>query len=89
MKVASKTTGEKSMVVKLSSKGQLVIPQPIREAMGLEPGATFNLRREGDVIILEPVEHRSPIEVLYGKYGGADLLSGLEAEHKQELEAEP
>jgi AbrB family looped-hinge helix DNA binding protein len=52
------------MVVKLSSKGQLVIPQPIREAMGLRPGMTFQVTQQENVIVLEPVDFVSPINAL-------------------------
>ncbi|MBK8989543.1 MAG: AbrB/MazE/SpoVT family DNA-binding domain-containing protein [Chloroflexi bacterium] len=73
------------MVVKLSSKGQLIIPQPIRAAMGLQPGDAFNVYQEGNRIMLEPVDWYSPIDALYGKYRESDLLADLAAEHTQEL----
>ena len=40
---------------KLSSKGQVVIPENIREAMGLEPGIQFIVVYEGDSIILKVI----------------------------------
>ena len=72
-------------MVKLSSKGQLVIPRSIRKALGLGPGARFQVQVEGGRIVLEPVESRAALEALYGKYAGADFLTELEQEHHQEL----
>jgi AbrB family looped-hinge helix DNA binding protein len=40
---------------KLSSKGQVVIPEEIREAMGLEPGVQFVVVYEGDSIMLKVI----------------------------------
>jgi len=39
--------------VRLSSKGQIVIPKAIREALGLEKGDTLILARQGDLLILK------------------------------------
>ncbi len=38
----------------VSSKGQIVIPKPIREKLGLKPGTTLKISVEGGRIILEP-----------------------------------
>jgi AbrB family looped-hinge helix DNA binding protein len=45
---------------KLSSKGQVVIPEDVRKELGLEPGAQFVVMGEGDVVILKRIEARSP-----------------------------
>lgn len=76
------------MLVKLSSKGQLVIPKAIREALGLRRGTRFQVRVDEGRVILEPVGP-SPVDALYGKYADADLLTDLEQEHRQELRDEP
>ncbi len=73
------------MLAKLSSKGQVVIPRPVREALGLKRGIRFDVRIDEGKIILEPLIV-SPAETLYGKYAGADFLTGLEEEHRQEVE---
>jgi AbrB family looped-hinge helix DNA binding protein len=75
------------MLVRLSSKGQLVIPKPVREALGLEPGTQFQLEVQEERIVLEPVVP-SVVDRLYAKYADSDLLADLEAEHRQELEDE-
>ena len=75
------------MLARLSSKGQLVIPASIREALGLRAGTEFSVETRDGRIILEPVQP-TPIDALYGKYAGADFLSELEAEHQQEIRDE-
>lgn len=76
------------MVVRLSTKGQLVIPHQIRKALGLKPGMEFDVRLDGEQIIFTPLEHTVLLDELYGKYGQTDLLSDLEAEHQRELDRE-
>ncbi|HUX76056.1 MAG TPA: AbrB/MazE/SpoVT family DNA-binding domain-containing protein [Anaerolineae bacterium] len=75
------------MLVKLSSKGQLVIPKPIREALGLRRGTRFHVQVDRGRIILEP-QTASPADALYGKYADADFLTELEEEHQQEIRDE-
>lgn len=45
----------KMATTKMSSKGQVVIPEEVRDALGLEPGTQFVVVGEGDVIILKAV----------------------------------
>ncbi len=40
------------MTTKLSSKGQVVLPGPIRRRLGLEAGAVLEVRLDGDRVIL-------------------------------------
>ena len=72
------------ILVRLSSKGQLVIPKSVREELGLEPGDRFHLEIQEDRLVLEPVL-RSAIHGFCGQYAGTDLLAGLEREHREEL----
>lgn len=46
----------KPATTKLSSRGQVVIPEEIRNRLGLEPGTQFVVVGEGDVILLKTVE---------------------------------
>ena len=41
---------------KMSSKGQVVIPEDVRKALGLEVGAQFVVMGDGDVVILKKIE---------------------------------
>lgn len=74
-------------LVKLSSKGQLVLPKQIRTALGIAPGTILKIARRGRKIFVEPVT-TSMIDRLYGKYLGEKLLTDLEAEHRQEIRRE-
>ncbi|MEA3329524.1 MAG: AbrB/MazE/SpoVT family DNA-binding domain-containing protein [Nanoarchaeota archaeon] len=40
-------------ITKLSTKGQIVIPEKIRE--GIEDGTAFNIVKQGDLIILKMI----------------------------------
>ncbi len=75
------------MLARLSSKGQLVIPKAVRQALGLRVGTQFRVRPDDGKIILEPVA-TSPIAALYGRFQDADFLTDLEAEHQQEVSDE-
>lgn len=41
---------------KLSSKGQVVIPEEIRKRLGLQAGAQFVVVGEGDVVVLKALK---------------------------------
>jgi AbrB family looped-hinge helix DNA binding protein len=41
---------------RLSSKGQVVIPEEIRQRLGLRTGAQFVVVGEGDVVVLKAVQ---------------------------------
>ncbi|MDA8199751.1 MAG: AbrB/MazE/SpoVT family DNA-binding domain-containing protein [Thermaerobacter sp.] len=47
------------LIAKLSSKGQISIPQPIREAARLEPGDRVGFEFRGDDIVLTPIRKRA------------------------------
>lgn len=44
---------------KMSSKGQIVIPEEIRSSMGLTTGDNFVVVAEKDVVILKPIKEPS------------------------------
>ena len=44
---------------KMSSKGQIVIPEDIRERLGLKPGARFVVVGQNDVVILKTIAQPS------------------------------
>ena len=76
------------MLVRLSSKGQLIIPKSVRGSLRLGPGSRFHLEIVGQTIVLEPIRSDSPIDALYGRYREHDLLGDLEAEHVSEIQNE-
>ncbi len=46
----------RAATTKLSSRGQVVIPEEIRNRLGLEPGAQFVVVGEGDVVVLKALK---------------------------------
>ena len=46
----------KPATTKLSSRGQVVIPEEIRNRLGLEAGAQFLVVGEGDVVVLKALQ---------------------------------
>ena len=78
------------MLVKLSSRGQLVIPKEIREGLMLKPGTELDISLLDGSILLRPVVDKAralaAVDAMYGMFADADLLTALEEEHKQEIE---
>ena len=64
----------------------MTIPKRLRDTLGLTTGDRLEAHVENNRIVLEPVQKRSSIEALYGRFRGADLLAGLEQEHREEIE---
>ena len=65
----------------VSSKGQMVIPAAIREAMGIEPGTRIAIRIEGEELVLAPQTIASKLRILKqlrgstaGAPSGCDML---------------
>jgi AbrB family looped-hinge helix DNA binding protein len=56
----------------VSSKGQLVIPAAIRQALGIEPGTRVAIRQEGSRVIIDP-------ETLAAKLRKIDEMCGYTA----------
>ena len=48
-----------TVTTKVSTKGQLVLPQALRRKMNLRPGDTFDVKIEGDRIVLVPRRKRA------------------------------
>ena len=64
---------------KLSSKGQVVIPEDVRKELGLEPGTQFVVMGEGDLVILKRIEapDRSEFQALAKKVGSQARKAGM------------
>jgi len=75
-------------VATVSSKGQLVIPAEMRQALGIEPGTRVTIRREGEELILTPFTKeaaRQIISRLRGiTAGGPSLTDELIRERREE-----
>ncbi len=53
---------EQVATTRLSSKGQVVIPEEIRTRLHLEPGTRFVVIGEGDAVVLKAIHPPSPDE---------------------------
>lgn len=73
------------MLLRLSSKGQLVIPRLIRQQLRLKTGDQLQVRVQEGRIILVPVQE-DVIDKLHGMFAGSKMLDELEEEHRQEVE---
>ncbi len=47
------------METRLSTKGQVILPSPIRDKLGLRPGDPLDAKIEGERIVLTPRRARS------------------------------
>lgn len=65
---------------KLSSRGQVVIPEEIRRRLGLEPGAQFVVLGEGDTVILKAIRapDLSEFDSLLARARAAAAEAGLQ-----------
>ncbi|MEI7719160.1 MAG: AbrB/MazE/SpoVT family DNA-binding domain-containing protein [archaeon] len=43
-------------ILKLSSKGQIVIPQKMREELGMKEGVIIGIERVNDMVVLKKVD---------------------------------
>ena len=73
-------------IVKISARGQILIPQKIREKMDLHKGRRLFLEfsERDKIIILRPIDNAG--HSLLGILKGTNALELLEAEHRSDLE---
>lgn len=50
------------MTLKIDTAGRVVLPKPIRDRLGLSPGADLELRETSEGILLSPKDRRSALE---------------------------
>ena len=69
---------------KVSAKGWVVIPKPLREKYGLKKGTQVQVVDYGSVLALMPLPD-DPVEALHGMLkGGSSLTAELMAERVRE-----
>lgn len=73
--------------VKLSQKGQLVLPKSIRTELDIQPGTFIDIRVENNTVVLFP-RKKGPLDNLYGKFKHETILDELETEHESEIKSE-
>lgn len=71
----------------MSSKGQVVIPKVIRDAVGVKQGTRFKVEVDQGRILLTPIPQVTPDD-LYGCEKSFDLTADLEADHLAEIQKE-
>jgi AbrB family looped-hinge helix DNA binding protein len=93
--MTSADTAPKGTTYKMGPKGQVVIPKRIRDRLHLEPGDRLLVREEKDEVhirkaVAGPAERRAIVSSLRGilSDGKHDLVAELEADHRQEIEAD-
>lgn len=69
------------MTHRVGPKGQVVIPKPIRDRLGLEPGDEVDFEFHGDGVTVRPSR---PEENLMGSLHGHDLTGMLESDRRAE-----
>lgn len=72
--------------VRLSSKGQLVIPKEFREKLGLSPGDGVNVQLEDKRLVIQPATH--PPSEVFAKAGSRivdEALQGSEARDEEKI----
>ena len=64
------------METKLSTKGQVVLPSPIRRELGLQPGDSLDARVQAGRVMLTPRRKRSrQARILIDRITGLPVLS--------------
>ena len=80
------------MAVKLSSKGQLVLPKHVRQELQLQSGAEFEVEIVDGKIVLKPIRKQEELKEILTRLRkivqGADLRVELEAERQEEKKRE-
>jgi len=77
----------KTLTAKLSSRGQMVLPKEVREALGVQPGDVVFFVIEGDTVRIFP-KPKDYVEYMYGL--GKEVwekLGGGEKFHREEQES--
>ena len=77
-------------IVTLSAKGQIVLPRPIRDALGLREGDRVNVTLKEDHLILSPLSTSSHKDWRHwrGCLAGTQALKEHLAEHADEVRRE-
>ena len=68
-----------SATTRLSSKGQVVIPEEVRDRLGLKPGAQFVVVGDKDVVILKVIQppNMSEFDDIVGQARRAARRAGM------------
>jgi len=76
------------MTARVSAKGWIVIPAPLRRRYGIKPGSVVKIREIDNKIVLVP-EMTDPVRECFGKYSKKKSLTrALLEEREQEKRRE-
>jgi AbrB family looped-hinge helix DNA binding protein len=50
----------------VSEKGQVTIPKPLRDRLGIRPGQALDFQEEGGRLVAVKVGERDPVDAVYG-----------------------
>ncbi|MGH8875258.1 MAG: AbrB/MazE/SpoVT family DNA-binding domain-containing protein [Acidimicrobiia bacterium] len=50
----------------VSQKGQVTIPKPLRDRLGIRTGEVLDFRAEGGLLVASKVTSEDPVEAVYG-----------------------
>ena len=74
-----------TLTARVSSKGRIAIPKPIRDQLGLKAGTDLAVRVEGGEVVLRKVAVDSWRQ-WEGRFEGTPLLEDLAEERRRERE---
>ena len=75
--------------VQFGAQGRVVVPAPIRKALGFQPGETLVARVEDDHLVIEkPESVERRIRARFRKARGRSLAEELVAERREEVRRE-
>lgn len=57
------------MRAKVAERGQVTIPKPLRDRLGIRPGTILEFREEAGRLVAVKVESLDPIDQIYGQLG--------------------
>jgi AbrB family looped-hinge helix DNA binding protein len=68
----------------ISEKGQVTVPKPLRERLGIRPGDQLEFSEEHGRLVARKTSERNPVEEVYGilelKQSTDEMLSTLRGE---------
>jgi AbrB family looped-hinge helix DNA binding protein len=79
-----KTLNVNMLKVRISSKGQVVLPKAVREQLHLEEGTELSLLVEHGAVILRKASRRD-WRRWSGRFLGGGMLEALERDHQEEV----
>ena len=75
--------------LRLGAQGRLVVPAPIRKALGFQPGETLVARVEnGHLVIEKPESVERRLHSFFQRFEGRSLADELIAERREEARRE-